>query len=62
MKGVHSSAGHHQSSLQEHQVQAFVVFSTKGWVHNNCVKLVFPFVSYTGNIRLDYINVVDFEI
>ena len=62
VKGVHSISGHHNCSLEEHHVEAFVMLRTEGRVHDDCVELVFPLVSNSTDIGVDDINVVDVEI
>ena len=62
VKGVNRLGGHHYCCLQEDHVQAFIMFGTEGRVHDHCIKFVFPFVSKAGDVRIDDINIVDFEI
>ena len=62
VQGVHSLSGHHNCSLEEHHIEAFVVFRTEGRVHDDCVEFVSPLLSNITDIGVDDINIVDFKI
>ena len=62
VQGVHSLSGHHNCSLEEDHVEAFVVLRTEGRVHDDSVELVPPVLSNVTDIGVDDINIVDFKI